>query len=48
MQRTHRILDAKYQKANLSKITSDIKHLSSDEQFMLYNVLTKHELLFVG
>ena len=42
----HRILGAKYQKSDSSKIVSNSKHLSNDEQSMLYNVLTKYELLF--
>ena len=45
---THRILDAKYQKINLSKIISDGKHLSNDKHSMLYDALTKYELLFDG
>ena len=45
-QHMSRILDAKYQKTNLSKITSDKKKSSSDEQGMTYSVLTKYELLF--
>ena len=46
MWRTHRILDEKYQKGDLSKIVSNSKHLSNDEQIMLYDVLTKWEFLF--
>ena len=40
-----RILDANDQKYNQSKIESERNHLSNDEQCMLYNVLTKYELL---
>ena len=40
--RMRRILDTKYQKANLSKIVSNSKHLSNDKQSMLYDVLTKY------
>ena len=43
---THRILDAKYKKYDLSKIVSDRKNINSDKQSMLYNVLTKYELIF--
>ena len=43
-----RILDAKYQKSDLSKILSNSKHLINDRQSMLYDVLTKYELLFNG
>ena len=45
---THRILDAKYQKFDLSKIMSDGKPLSNDRHSMLYDVLTKYELIFDG
>ena len=46
MRRKHRILDTKDQKSNLSKIVSDSKNLISDEQSMLYDILTKCELIF--
>ena len=42
---TRRILDAKYKKSDLSNIVSDSKHLSNDEQSMLYDVITKYEWL---
>ena len=45
---THRILDAKHQKSDLSKIISDGKHLSNEKHSMLYDVLTEYELLFDG
>ena len=45
---THRIVDAIYQKFDLSKIMSDGKHLSNDKRSILYDVLTKYELLFDG
>ena len=48
MQRTRRILDEQYQKSNLNKIVSNTKHLSNDEQSMLYDVLTKYESPFEG
>ena len=41
-----RILEPKYQKADLVKIASDSKLLSSNEQSMLYDSLTKYKLLF--
>jgi hypothetical protein len=44
-----RILDAKYQKADLQSIVRDnCKHLSSDQQRKLLQLLTKHESLFDG
>ena len=43
-----RILDAKFQESNLSKIVSYGKHLRSDKQGMLYDVLNKYEFLFSG
>ena len=43
-----RILYEKYQKSDLSKIVSNSKHLINDGQSMLYDVLTKYELLFNG
>ena len=39
---TRRILDAQYQKADLSKIVSNSKHLKNDEQSMFCDVLTKY------
>ena len=43
-----RILDANYQKDNLSKIVSNSKHSNDNEQGMLRDVLTKYEFLFGG
>jgi hypothetical protein len=44
-----RILDAKYQKADLQSIVKDkCKHLSADQQKKLLQLLTKYELLFDG
>ena len=48
MQRTRRILDAKYQKADSRKIVSNSKKLNNNEQSMLHEVLTKYEFLFGG
>ena len=48
MQRTRRILDEKSQKADLSKILSNSKHLNNNETSMLRDVLTKHEVLLDG
>ena len=42
---TCKILDAKYQKSYLSKIVLDSKHERSDEQSMLYYVITYYEFL---
>ncbi len=42
-----RILDAKYQKADLQSIVKDkCKHLNADQQKKLLQLLTKYELLF--
>jgi hypothetical protein len=44
-----RILDAKYQKADLQSIVRDnCKHLSTNQQKMLLQLLKKCELLFDG
>jgi hypothetical protein len=44
-----RILDAKYQKADLQSIVRDTcKHLSADQQKMLLQLLQKYESLFDG
>jgi hypothetical protein len=44
-----RILDTKYQKADLQSIVTDkCKHLSADQQKKLLQLLTKYELLFDG
>ena len=48
MRRKCRILDANDQKANLSKIMSDSKHLNGNEQSMLHDVLNKYEFLSNG
>ena len=46
--RTRRILDAQYKKYDLSKIVSNSKHLNSDEQSILRDVLTKYDFLLDG
>ncbi len=47
--RVTRILDAKYQKADLQTIVQDnCKHLNTDQQKKLLKLLTKYELLFDG
>ncbi len=47
--RVTRILDAKYQKADLQAIVRDnCKHLSADQQKKLLQLLKKYELLFDG
>ena len=48
MRRTCNILDAKYQRDDLSKILSNSKHLNNNEQSMLHDVLNKYECLFGG
>jgi hypothetical protein len=47
--RVMRILDTKYQKADLQSIVKDkCKHLSADQQKKLLQLLIKYELLFDG
>jgi hypothetical protein len=47
--RVTRILDAKYQKADLQSIVrDDCKHLSADQQKKLLQLLKKYELLYDG
>jgi hypothetical protein len=44
-----RVLDAKYQKADLQSIVSNnCKHLSANQQNKLLQLLTKYESLFDG
>ena len=42
VQRTRKILENTYQKANLSMITSYIKYLMSNRQGIMYIILTKY------
>ena len=46
--RSKKILDANYEKANLKEITTKLKYLNSDEQFLVYRLLNKHESMFDG
>ena len=46
--RVTRILDAKYEKADLSQLCSQQKHLSTHEQGLLLKVLKNYEHLFDG
>ena len=48
MRRTRRILDYHYEKSDLSKVTSESKHLTEEERAALHTLLTKYELLFGG
>ena len=48
MRCTRRILDAKYQRADLSQIVSNSKHLNNNKQIMLHDLLTKYEFLLDG
>ena len=41
-----RILDAKYQKADFSKIVSKSKHLNNNKQSMLHDVINKYDFPF--
>ena len=46
--RIKKILDAKYQKANLKEITKQLTYLSKDEQKLLLKLLRKYEDMFDG
>ena len=46
--RIKKILDAKYQKANLKEITKQLDYLSKDEQKLLLKLLRKYEDMFDG
>ena len=46
--RIKKMLDAKYEKANLKEITTKVKYLNSDEQVLIYRLLNKHENMFDG
>ena len=48
MERFKRILDAKYEKADLDKIVYDSTHFSNTEREKLLVVLQKYEILFDG
>ena len=48
IQRIQRILDAKYEKADLSKVVTDCTHLSEEECTKLYELLVKYKPLFDG
>ena len=47
-QRMRRILDAKYEKADLDKVANECTHLTEDERTKLKMLLKKHEYLFEG
>ena len=46
--RIKRILDAKYEAANLEEVAEDAVHLSKEERQQLYKLLSKYESLFDG
>ena len=46
--RVKRILDAKYEKADLTALVKDMTYLSKEEQASLLNLLLQHENLFNG
>ena len=46
--RIKKISDTNYKKANLQKITSKLKYLSSDEQLLIFKLHRKHENMFDG
>ena len=43
-----KISDAKYEKTNLKEITTKLKYLNSDEQFLIYRLFKKYENMFDG
>jgi hypothetical protein len=47
-ERIKRILDAKYEPANLEEIVANHDHLSDEEKEGLYSLLKKYESLFDG
>ena len=46
--RATRILDAKYEKANLPKLVEECSHLTKEDQNKLLEVLVSHQDLFDG
>ena len=44
--RINKILDAKYEKANLKEITNIFKYLNSNKHLLIYRLLKKHENMF--
>jgi len=47
-ERIKRILDAKYEKANLDELVRECSYLTEDQQIKLLKLLRKHEYLFDG
>ena len=48
MEHIKRILDAKYEPANLDEVVANCTHLTEEQQEELYSLLKKHESLFDG
>ena len=48
MSRATEILDADYQKANISDIVDEYQHLTNEEKSKLKSILFKYESLFDG
>ena len=46
--RIAKILDVKYQLANIKEIMTNLPHLTINQQKQLFDCLTKHTLLFDG
>ena len=46
--RIKKIFHIKYEIANLKKITTKLKYLNSDKQFLIYSLLKKHEYMVDG
>ena len=46
--RIKKILDAKYEKANLKEITNKLKYLNSGTEVSIYGLLQKHKNMFDG
>ena len=47
-ERVIKILDSKYERANLKLVVEGAKHLTQKERILLYNLLVKYEELFDG
>ena len=47
-ERTERILEARYEKADLNKLVNDCDHLTNNQKEKLYKLLRKYEYLFDG
>ena len=46
--RSKKILNAKYKKANLKEIINKFKYLNSNEKLLIYTLMKKHENITLG